>query len=363
MKAKKQQEFTEKRHYGVMKRILLAMLIFSFAVCSSQTMESAYARTDAYKLQTAVMRMSGVDKNTSANNVTLVKTSKSSKSSSTVNPDKVPKYSGKPYVVINKNVPKFSKSDKKASSFERYGKMDYLGRCSTAYACIGSNLMPTKERGSIGQVKPTGWHTVKYDFVNGKYLYNRCHLIGYQLTAENANRKNLITGTRYLNVEGMLPFENMVADYIEETDNHVLYRVTPIFKGKNLVASGVQIEAESVEDKGDGIQFNVYCYNVQPGVSIDYKTGNSSANGKSSNKSSGSSNSSSSKKSSSKSSKGSSKDSEDEHGYILNTSAHKFHNPGCYTVRRMSDRNKKYFTGTRDEVMDMGYDPCGVCHP
>lgn len=187
----------------------------------------------------------------------------------------IPEYSGEPYVTVNDNVPQFLETDLSTDSYEYYSDLDSLGRCGVVYACIGTDLMPTEERGSIGSVKPTGWHTVKYDVVDGNYLYNRCHLIGYQLSGENANTKNLITGTRYLNVDGMLPFENMVADYVLETENHVMYRVTPIFDGDNLLASGVQIEAESVEDNGECILFNVYCYNVQPGVEIDYATGDS----------------------------------------------------------------------------------------
>ena len=189
--------------------------------------------------------------------------------------DSIPDYSGSAYVNVNDNQPYFSDTDLTTTSFETYSELDGLGRCGVAYASVSTDTMPTKERGSIGQIKPTGWHTVKYDCVDGKYLYNRCHLIGYQLTAENANEKNLITGTRYLNVDGMLPFENMVADYIKETDNHVLYRVTPIFDGDNLVASGVLMEAKSVEDKGEGICFCIFCYNVQPGVNIDYAAGES----------------------------------------------------------------------------------------
>ena len=187
----------------------------------------------------------------------------------------LPAYSGSPYVEINGNEPEFSKSDFTTDSFETYSELDSFGRCGTAYANVGQDLMSTEPRSSIGEVKPTGWHTEKYDNVDGKYLYNRCHLIGYQLTAENANKKNLITGTRYLNVDGMLPFENMVADYIHETGNHVLYRVTPVFDGNNLVASGVEMEAESVEDQGESISFHVFCYNVQPGIDIDYATGDS----------------------------------------------------------------------------------------
>ncbi len=196
-----------------------------------------------------------------------------------ISADNVPEYSGEPYVEVSNNQPDFSSKDMASESFETYSELDSLGRCGPAFANVGKDLMPTGDRGSIGQVKPTGWQSTKYDVVEGKYLYNRCHLIGYQLTAENANKQNLITGTRYMNVDGMLPFENMVADYIKETDNHVLYRVTPVFEGENLVADGVQMEAYSVEDKGDGICFNVFVYNVQPGIEIDYATGESRLSG------------------------------------------------------------------------------------
>ncbi len=262
----------------------------------------------------------------------------------------IPTFSGEPYIALNNNVPEFDDTDLTTSSFETYSVLDSLGRCGVAYACIGTDLMPTEERDSIGQVKPSGWHTVKYDCVDGKYLYNRCHLIGYQLTAENANENNLITGTRYLNVEGMLPFENMVADYIKETGNHVLYRVTPIFEGDNLVANGVHMEAKSVEDNGEGILFNVYCYNSQPGMGIDYATGDSWLdNGTAAETQNNESQTSSSENS--------------EVTYILNTNSHKFHAPSCSSVDQMSDSNKEEFTGTRDEVIAMGYEPCGRCNP
>lgn len=189
--------------------------------------------------------------------------------------DNLPEYPGEPFVAINNNVPDFDEKDKTSESFESYSELDSLGRCGVAYANIGQDLMPTKDRGSISNVKPSGWINVKYDNVDGKYLYNRCHLIGHQLAGEDANEKNLITGTRYFNVDGMLPFENMVADYVKETDNHVLYRVTPIYDGDDLVAKGVLMEAESVEDEGEGVQFNVFVYNVQPGITIDYATGES----------------------------------------------------------------------------------------
>ena len=189
--------------------------------------------------------------------------------------DSIPDFSYSPYVVINNNIPFFTEDEYSLTSFEEYGELDYLGRCTSVIASIGTDIMPTEERGSIGQIKPSGWKTIKYDFIDGKYLYNRCHLLGFQLTGENSNVQNLITGTRSLNTEGMLPFENKVADYVKATDNHVLMRVTPIFKNENLVASGVLMEALSMEDNGKGICFNVYCYNVQPGVKINYASGTS----------------------------------------------------------------------------------------
>lgn len=192
------------------------------------------------------------------------------------NLDDIPEFDGKtPYVLINNNEPNFPEEDFNSNSFEKYSKLDSLGRCGAVYANVSKDTMPTEARGEISKVKPTGWHTVKYDCVEGKYLYNRCHLIGFQLTAENANKQNLITGTRYLNVDGMLPFENQVAEYVKQENGHVLYRVTPIFEGNNLVANGVQMEAASVEDKGEKVKFNVYAYNVQPNIKIDYSTGNS----------------------------------------------------------------------------------------
>lgn len=256
-------------------------------------------------------------------------------------------YQGEPYVVINDNNPDFTETDMTTASFESYGELDGLGRCTTAYANIGKDLMPTEKRGSIGEVKPTGWQTAKYDNVDGKYLYNRCHLIGYQLTGENANAKNLITGTRYLNVDGMLPFENMVADYIKETNNHVLYRVTPVFSGDNLVASGVQMEAKSVEDNGDGILFNVYCFNAQPGIAIDYATGNSHLDDSIV----------------ADASKSTTAADANVQTYILNTNTKKFHKESCNSAKSMDASNKKIYTGSRKALIDMGYEACGVCKP
>lgn len=287
----------------------------------------------------------------------------------------VPSYSGEPYTAVNNNEPYFTSDNLTTEAFENYSELDALGRCGVAYANVCLETMPTEKRGSISEVKPTGWHSVKYDNVDGKSLYNRCHLIGYQLTAENANQQNLITGTRYLNVDGMLPFENMVADYVKETDNHVLYRVTPIFTGDNLVADGVLMEGYSVEDEGEGICFCVYAYNVQPGITIDYATGDSwlsSEKGNSDSSSGG--NSAVSQSAADKSGtqqaavqtesvKETSAPVSTGTEYILNTNTKKFHYPSCSSVKQMKASNKKEYTGSRDDLIAQGYDPCKKCNP
>lgn len=259
----------------------------------------------------------------------------------------VPAYSGNAYVSINKNMPFFYKLDLTEKSFEKYAELDDLGRCGAAYACIGTDIMPTEERGTIGQIKPTGWQTVKYDCVDGKYLYNRCHLIGYQLSGENANEKNLITGTRYMNTEGMLPFENMVADYVKETENHVLYRVTPMFSGKNLLAKGVLMEAYSVEDSGEGICFNVFCYNVQPEININYSNGKSSYVGKPKKPQT-----TVAPKNTETVTTTVTVTEKKGQTYILNTNTKKFHNHGCSSVKQMSEKNKQEYTGSRDDIIN-----------
>lgn len=259
--------------------------------------------------------------------------------------EEVPAYSGSPYVELDGNQPGFSLEERTTDSFETYSTLDALGRCGPAYACIGEDLMPTEDRESISSVHPTGWVQAEYSFVDGGSLYNRCHLIGFQLTGENANEENLITGTRYMNVEGMLPFENMVADYIKETGNHVLYQVTPVFEGENLVASGVVMEALSVEDEGEGVCFHVYVYNVQPGVEIDYATGESWETRDSA------------------SSTPESQTEQQEADYVLNTSSKKFHRPDCPSVDSMSGKNRQEYHGTREELIAQGYEPCGSCHP
>ncbi len=263
--------------------------------------------------------------------------------------DAIPAYDGKAYVAVNNNEPFFTDSDMTTTAFENYSDLDSLGRCGVAYANICKDIMPTEERGKIGMIKPSGWHTVKYDVIKDRYLYNRCHLIGYQLAGENANPKNLITGTRYLNVEGMLPFENLVADYVNNTGNHVLYRVTPMFSGSNLVANGVLIEAKSVEDNGGGILFNVYCYNVQPGVGINYENGDSWLDGTTGSTSSGSDSSAA---------ENSAADSSNSETMVhITATGKKYHRAGCRTLKK-SDTEV-----TLDEAKSMGLSPCGICNP
>lgn len=238
--------------------LLSFLLLFSLSGCEEEDVELAL------DIGIAIMEELEEYENSSGNQVETPDS-----------PEEIPAFSGDAYVAINGNVPFFVEEEYTTESYEYYSDLDELGRCGVTMACIGVDIMPTEDRGEIGSVKPTGWQSVKYDIVDGKYLYNRCHLIGFQLAGENANKKNLITGTRYLNIEGMLPFENLVADYVKETENHVLYRVTPIFEGDNLVASGVVMEGWSVEDEGDGVCFCVFAYNAQPGITIDYATGDS----------------------------------------------------------------------------------------
>ena len=273
----------------------------------------------------------------------------------------IPAYSGSPYVEVNGNCPFFSAEELTTQSYEHYGDLDSLGRCTTATACIGKDLMPTEKRGDIGPVKPTGWHSVKYAGIDGNFLYNRCHLIGYQLTAENANEKNLITGTRYMNVDGMEPFESMTADYIKETGNHVLYRVTPVFEGDNLVAGDVLMEAESVEDNGAGILFCVYCYNVQPGVTIDYATGDSTGP-EFTGSGAGMANTETTQAAQPETTRAADNAQTATAAYIGNSNSMKFHKPDCPSVAKMSESNKVEFS-TRDEAIADGYQPCKQCNP
>ena len=282
----------------------------------------------------------------------------------------IPAYSGTPYTEVNGNQPYFTEEELTTQSFETYSELDSLGRCGVAYANVGQDLMPTEPRGEIGAVKPTGWHLVKYDNVDGKYLYNRCHLIAYMLAAENANPQNLITGTRYLNVQGMLPFETKVCDYVKNTGNHVLYRVTPIFDGDNLLADGVLMEAYSVEDAGEGISFCVFAYNVQPGIGIDYATGDNWAEGSGTYQSTVASVAEETPAPQPETDTAvqitpelSAPQETQQTTYVLNTNTKKFHYPTCSSVDDMKEKNKQIYTGSRDEVINMGYVPCKRCNP
>ena len=246
-------------------------------------------------------------------------------------------YSGDLYVPVNNNQPNFTYEDMQADPYEYYSSLDAFGRCGYAMACLSPELMPTDERTGISHIKPSGWQSVQYDFIDGKYLYNRSHLIGFQLAGENDNERNLITGTRYFNATGMLPFENMVADYMKETGNRVLYRVTPEYDGNNLVATGVRMEAKSVEDNGDGICFHVMVYNVQPGVKINYATGESCVD--------------------------EAYFSDDAQLYILNINSKRFHQPTCSDANSMKQENRQEITIARELLIAQGYKPCGSCKP
>ena len=284
----------------------------------------------------------------------------------------VPAFEGNPYVYVNDGEPVFTDEQRAAEpGYEHYDELDELGRCTAAFAVVGPETQPTEKRGSIGEVRPSGWQMAKYDFVEGKYLFNRCHLLGYQLTGENANPQNLITGTRYLNVQGMLPFENAVADYVDATGNHVLMAVTPVFESSELVARGVHMMAESVEDGGEGVAFNVFCYNVQPGVVIDYGTGESmleedatplpdvsGAESAPDTASEGAGAREASEKGATGSDEG-----KGVAEYVLNTNSRKFHLPSCSSVGQMSPKNREDVEDTRENLIANGYDPCKRCNP
>ncbi len=302
-------------------------------------------------------------------------------------PEQIPEFSGNPSVALNNNVPEFTQEDINDVSYEHYGELDEYGRCTTSVACIGKELMPDEERGSIAEIKPTGWNQNKYPGIvdsDPPYLFNRCHVIGFQLTGQNANEKNLITGTRYLNVEGMLPYENEVAEYVCVTGNHVLYRVTPVFEGENMLCSGVRMEAYSVEDSGAGVCFNVYCYNVQPGVKINYLDGSNtidpgyndrsfisaddfalerSTEGEDRRIRGGESADEASPNSEDTYQSDLAGENEGQYSYIANKSSHKFHYPDCKGVADMKEKNKLYFDGSREELIEQGYEPCKMCNP
>lgn len=338
--------------------LLSIIMLFSFVGCDIDTsdyngnssIESSSNTTDVFDDESSVVDSNAKSSSTDSTNSSSAQESNVSSvgigTASSVDPSTLPAYSGTAYVVINNNQPNFSSSELTTTGYEKYSSLDSLGRCGVALASCGKEIMPgaDEERKSISSIKPTGWIQKSYSGISGGYLWNRCHLIGWQLSAENANRENLITGTRYMNINGMLPFENMVADYIKETGNHVAYRITPIFEGRNLVCSGVQMEAYSIEDDGDGICFNVYCYNVQPGITINYATGDSS----------GPSNESSSKPSTEQTPSNDNQTSNGTMVWIPNSGS-KYHS------RSSCSNMKNPRQVTKQEAENQGYDPCKKC--
>ncbi len=347
------------KHFNRLLTLLLGAVLVAtpLSACSDETSREALTAAGG----SCALDASGDGSSTCLRDQEDTRSPLGSGCESTIDVAAIPAYGGSPYTVVEDNVPGFSETDLSAPE-EQYAPLDSLGRCGTAFAIVSRSTMPTEERGSIGMIKPTGWRTVRYDdLIADRYLYNRCHLIGYQLTAENANEENLITGTRYMNVEGMLPFENEVADYVERTGNRVLYRVTPVFVDDELVARGVQMEACSVEDDGAGVCFNVFCYNVQPGIGIDYATGDSwrmsddvpaytpeegaaQADGAAGQADVPQS-------------------APVEVTYILNVNTGKFHLPGCRSVKQMKDKNKREVRSTREDMIAQGYSPCANCNP
>lgn len=367
------------------KKLLLAAMLFVMTITScvpyNTRNDASDTDTSTSSAQTEIVT-SEMEKGTSSETTTSAVSTTSvtestavsettTSAATTVEPEKpttpfslsnIPPFSNTPYCEVNNNKPFFTDDEITTQSYEYYPDLDSLGRCGACIACISLDMMPTAEREGIGMVKPSGWQLSKYDFVDGKYLFNRCHLIGYQLTGENANLNNLITGTRYMNIQGMLPYENKTADYIRSTGNHVMYRVTPLFEENNLVATGVLMEGYSVEDNGQGICFNVFCYNAQPGVIIDYANGENQLDE-------------------------SSDviildpfvedtdeppvidrdipDNSDEQSqtYILNKNTKKIHYPWCSSVDDMAEHNKQEFTGDINEVISQGYSPCKRCNP
>lgn len=340
---------------------LSVLLIFLSSGCTDIDTSSTYAIASSQDIYQAE-HISAEIASSESINTSSVKTAVGAGTATAVTPAEIPPYSGNPYVVLSNNIPNFSTKELVAKGYEEYGKLDSLGRCTYAVASCGKEIMPKdgEKRESISNIKPTGWVQSQYDNISGKYLYNRCHLIGWQLSAENSNKNNLITGTKYLNVNGMLPFENMVADYIKETDNHVAYRITPIFEGSNLLASGVQMEAYSIEDEGKGICFNIYCYNVQPGITINYATGASKNTKQTESQSTSSANSASSVTNTSPASSHVTVPQNSEVGnnlvWVPVNGGTKFHtHSGCSNI-------KSPMQVTRETAEANGYSPCKRCY-
>lgn len=369
------------RHQGKTKRvinigILWLVLLLSFTGCAENTVASQDNTYAIEQLATIPSELQEISESVTPESesglpqepeqIATDATTSAGESEPAFSLQEIPAYSGTPYTEVNSNRPYFTEADMTTQSFETYSELDSLGRCGTAYANVGQDLMPTESRGEIGAVKPTGWHLVKYDNVDGKFLYNRCHLIAYMLTAENANPQNLITGTRYLNTQGMLPFETKVCDYVKNTGNHVLYRVTPVFEGDNLLANGVLMEAYSVEDAGEGICFCIFAYNVQPGIGIDYATGDNWAeNGATSQEAAEPVVVETPVPSPEVQVLPDTPAPQEPQGttYVLNTNTMKFHYSTCSSVDDMKEKNKQIYTGSREEIINMGYVPCKRCNP
>ena len=331
----KPNKIIHKHWLTLITTVLAVVLSCSIVSCSTPGEDTIYKPSETTTEQTHL----------SSNNQSSSKASLANNSTSqSISLSDIPAYSGNPVYVVNNNMPFFSSNELHVHDLESYSPLDSLGRCGVAISCVGPETMPTEKRGPIGEVKPSGWVMAKYDCVDGKYLYNRCHLIGFQLAGENANERNLITGTRYMNVDGMLPYENMIAQYIEQTSAHVLYRVTPLFENNNPVATGVLMEARSIEDSGTGICFNVFAYNVQPNIGIDYATGNSWQKVQ---------------QSTNKTTESLSQ----AQTYIINTNTGKFHYPECSSVDKANDQNKKEVYDSRENLITKGYEPCGRCNP
>ncbi len=375
------------RRTAVKSRILVMLVAMCVVFCGCSFNDSSYNSTTEYQTTTEAVSeekttlqvvdeitTEAKEEKTEAKTVDESTLTDSDKNESETARGAVeyPPYDGEAFVQLEGNSPNFTDDEKKnTEAFEEYSELDSLGRCGVAYANICKEIMPTEERGEIGEVKPTGWHLVKYpELIEDNYLYNRSHLIAFSLAGENANKKNLITGTRYLNQETMQIFELKVLDYVRSTDNHVLYRVTPVFEGDNLVATGVQMEAWSVEDEGEGICYNVFCYNVQPGIDIDYATGDSKVSEKTEDDAKqaddiqveGATEKVTETTTESRTETETKLSGEDEvRSYILNTNSKKIHLPTCSSVDDMAEHNKKECESSITELKKQGYDPCGRC--
>lgn len=363
-----------RKSVGLVRKKIVPILLIVMMTMASLSACSIFDSGSESRTTSETLSASQHSAEDSAESVGSEEEAGNDKVAATVSLTEIPDWSGEASIEVNNNEPEFKDTEIKDEDYEKLSAKDGQGRCGQALACISEESMPEGERGSIGMIKPSGWRIKKYDFIDGKYLYNRCHLIGWQLTGDN-DEENLITGTRYMNTEGMLPYENKVAAYLRRTDNHVMYKVAPIYEGDEPIARGVHMQAMSVEDEGKGLSFNVYCYNVQPAVNINYETGQSEqgdmdelelagiANFAEREQLGTDSESSSSDEGSLPNRNSNSKSNTDETHYILNTNTKKFHYEGCHGASQIKNKNRQDFTGSREELLNKGYSPCGMCHP